>query len=449
VSATTHVARAGDREQTRRPTNPDPFTHINHHHQQHQQQYLLGFAEPPTDGPLTKPGVAPSAAPKGGAAPSLLRHRFPSKAGGRPAWLDPLRLPGRAALACPLAGGAPCRFLLQVYAPDEAAGDRAFHRALLVFLSPRGDLVAQGAPGSARAFRCQLPRRNRYYGHEPAGPGDVAPPLLAGHELELALERDPWGVARREAAIAAEAAAGGPGLGAGADAGVEDEDGPEIFREMELVVEPEPEDDGGDVMEEAARQHKQQQEQQQQKQKQREQQGAAAAATMAVDQGNPAEEAAARAAGASPGAAAAAAAAGAAQPTTGGVGRAAVARLLADYERRAREEGGPPGDDELPPSLVDELERALGRERAQFAAFQARVARAPSQVLRYCFAEGASALWPSAARVPGPGDVPPCGRCGGPRRFEFQVSFFFSFSGGGRPAGRSTQNLFAMLRGNG
>lgn len=397
---------------TARPTNNPPTTNYP---KQTKKQYLLGFAEPPADGPLTKPGVAPSAAPKGGAAPSLLRHRFPSKAGGSPAWLDPLRLPPRSALTCPHTG-APYRFLLQVYAPDEAAGDRAFHRAVFVFVSPQGERLAKGERSAARAFRCQLPRRNRYYGYQPAGAGDVAPPLLLqGAELELALERDPWRVAKREAAIAAAAVGeGGNGGGGNGDDGSDDGDGPEPFREMELVVEPEPEDDGSDMMEEVAKQ-------QQKQQKQEQQQGARAA--MAVDGGvggggGGGSSAAAAAATTATTAAVEAAASGGG----GGVGRAAVARLLADYERRAREEGGPPDDDELPPSLVDELERGLGRERARFAAFQARVARAPSQVLRYCFAEGASALWPSASGVPGPGDVPPCGRCGGPRRFEFQVS---------------------------
>jgi pre-rRNA-processing protein TSR4 len=286
------------------------------------------------------------------------------------------------------------RFLLQVYAPDEDAGERAFHRAVFLFVSPAGDRLARGERGAARAFRCQLPRRNRYYGFDPAGEAEVVPRPLEGAELELALERDPWAVARREAAIA--------GGGGGGGSSEEATGGPEPFREMELVVEPEPEDDGSDVMEEVAR-----------VQKEAAAAGAAAgaAAAGAGAGGGPAPR---------PPTTAAAAAEAAA---SSGVGRATVARLLADYERRAREEGAL-DDDELPPSLVDELERALGRERAAFASFQARVARAPSQVLRYCFSEGASPLWPSASCVPGPGDVPPCSRCGGPRRFEFQVSLF-------------------------
>ena len=54
-------------------------------------------------------------------------------------------------------------------------------------------------------------------------------------------------------------------------------------------------------------------------------------------------------------------------------------------------------------------------------AFQARIATAPEQCLRYCFHESAAPLCPSPDGVPSADDVPPCPRCGGPRIFEFQV----------------------------
>ncbi|OSX68948.1 hypothetical protein BU14_2057s0002, partial [Porphyra umbilicalis] len=46
-------------------------------------------------------------------------------------------------------------------------------------------------------------------------------------------------------------------------------------------------------------------------------------------------------------------------------------------------------------------------------------ADAPAQVLRYA----PTPLWPAAEGAPAPdgGDVPPCGACGAPRAFEFQV----------------------------
>jgi pre-rRNA-processing protein TSR4 len=58
-------------------------------------EWLLGFVDPPRH------------------ASDLLRHRFPSKVGGRPAWLDPLHLPTRDQLTCPATGHL-MQFLIQV-----------------------------------------------------------------------------------------------------------------------------------------------------------------------------------------------------------------------------------------------------------------------------------------------------------------------------------------------
>ena len=58
-------------------------------------EWLLGFVEPPRK------------------RTDLLRHRFPSKVGGRPAWLDPLHLPTEEQLTCRVTG-RPLDFLLQV-----------------------------------------------------------------------------------------------------------------------------------------------------------------------------------------------------------------------------------------------------------------------------------------------------------------------------------------------
>jgi len=57
-------------------------------------EWLLGFVEPPQRGT------------------DLLRHRFPSKVGGYPAWLDPVHLPSRDQLTCPFTGKV-MRFLMQ------------------------------------------------------------------------------------------------------------------------------------------------------------------------------------------------------------------------------------------------------------------------------------------------------------------------------------------------
>jgi hypothetical protein len=57
-------------------------------------EWLLGFVEAPERGT------------------DLLRHRFPSKVGGCPAWLDPVHLPSRDQLTCPFTGKV-MRFLMQ------------------------------------------------------------------------------------------------------------------------------------------------------------------------------------------------------------------------------------------------------------------------------------------------------------------------------------------------
>ncbi len=272
--------------------------------------WLLGFVEPPA------------------AAADLLRHRHPSKVGGRPAWLDPLRLPAAEQLAC---AGAPGRFLLQVYAPLED-NPAAFHRSVYLFIAADGGRLA--APGGARALRCQLPRANAHYPARPPGAGDAAPPPLAPAAAAAAAAADPWRAAAHEAA----AAGGAPPPPAA---------GPRLFPELELLVEPEPEDDGAGL-------------------------------------------------------------------------DAGAAALLAQYKARAAAEGEY-DDQELPPEVVDSIEAGATAEQRAFAAFSARVAREPAQVLRYRFDARAAPLAPGVAPPPPPPAVPPCGRCGGPRYFEFQV----------------------------
>lgn len=63
-------------------------------------------------------------------------------------------------------------------------------------------------------------------------------------------------------------------------------------------------------------------------------------------------------------------------------------------------------------------------------AFQARIAAAPGQVVRYCRQQGAQPLWPQLAPVPSADDIPCCSRCGAPRQFEFQVWYDVETVGG-------------------
>lgn len=93
---------------------------------------------------------------------SLHRRFFPSKVGGKPAWLDPHHLPdGDVDLQCPDCQ-LPMTFLLQVYASRSAPAD-AFHRTIYLF-------VCCNCASHVVALRCQLPRNNPFY---PSVPADV------------------------------------------------------------------------------------------------------------------------------------------------------------------------------------------------------------------------------------------------------------------------------------
>ncbi|KAM7173894.1 programmed cell death protein 2 isoform 2-T2 [Macrochelys suwanniensis] len=107
------------------------------------------------------------------AAPWRLRSaQFPSKVGGRPAWLGESGLPGPAELRCGRCG-RPCAFLLQLYAPLPGRPD-AFHRGLFLFCCRGPACYRPGAPGPLRVFRNQLPRKNDTYSYDP--PPDTPPP---------------------------------------------------------------------------------------------------------------------------------------------------------------------------------------------------------------------------------------------------------------------------------
>ncbi|KAM9018315.1 programmed cell death protein 2 isoform 1-T1 [Ara ararauna] len=101
---------------------------------------------------------------------------FPSKVGGRPAWLGEAGLPGPAALRCGRCR-QPCALLLQLYAPLRDRPD-AFHRTLFVFACRGGACYRLPGPqGPLCVFRNQLPRRNGIYPEEP--PPEEPPPELA------------------------------------------------------------------------------------------------------------------------------------------------------------------------------------------------------------------------------------------------------------------------------
>ncbi|KAI3852415.1 hypothetical protein MKW92_012731 [Papaver armeniacum] len=107
---------------------------------------------------------------------SLLPQFFPSKAGGTPAWLDPVNLPSEESRTCGVCG-YPLEFLLQVYAPIFGK-ESTFHRTLFVFMCSSMICLVQDQHQqwkrrpekqcrSVKVLRCQLPRSNAYYSSEP------------------------------------------------------------------------------------------------------------------------------------------------------------------------------------------------------------------------------------------------------------------------------------------
>ncbi|KAF6175133.1 hypothetical protein GIB67_022814 [Kingdonia uniflora] len=107
---------------------------------------------------------------------TLLRQYFPSKAGGVPAWLDPVDLPSEQSCLCDICR-EPLQFLLQVYAPLTNT-ESTFHRTLFVFMCTSMTCLLQDQREqwkrrpeklyrSVKVFRSQLTRSNPFYSSDP------------------------------------------------------------------------------------------------------------------------------------------------------------------------------------------------------------------------------------------------------------------------------------------
>lgn len=99
----------------------------------------------------------------------LRREHFPSKVGGRVAWMDPKRIPDADRMKCPVCGVC-MRFLLQLYCPLENV-QSSFHRSLCIFVCREADC------SGCKVIRSQLLRENEFYPSvydENAEPGEEA-----------------------------------------------------------------------------------------------------------------------------------------------------------------------------------------------------------------------------------------------------------------------------------
>ncbi|XP_028046283.1 programmed cell death protein 2-like isoform X2 [Monomorium pharaonis] len=90
---------------------------------------------------------------------------FPSKVGGKPAWLDMKNIPGKDDLECDYCGD-PCVFLCQIYAPYEEDAN-TFHRIVYIFVCKNADCCRPNQNGNLKIFRSQLNRINDFYPAEP------------------------------------------------------------------------------------------------------------------------------------------------------------------------------------------------------------------------------------------------------------------------------------------
>lgn len=95
----------------------------------------------------------------------LHRCYFPSKFGGKPAWLNPKLLPSSDQLLCPVCSSQ-LQFLLQLYAPVDD-NENAFHRTIYVFCCKNDSCYKNESKFPLVVLRCQLGKNNDFYDKDP------------------------------------------------------------------------------------------------------------------------------------------------------------------------------------------------------------------------------------------------------------------------------------------
>lgn len=342
----------------------------------------------------------------------VARQHFPSKVGGTPAWLDPIHLPEGDDTRCGICN-KPLGFLMQVYAAigagDPAYREESFHRSLFLFVCDDMACLQQDQHHqrknhssettkpcrSVKVFRSQLPRRNRFYSYEPAsmeeGGGEV-PPLC--ETVPLCTWCGTWkatdvcgGCKQTRYCCRTHQLAH---WRAGHDS---------FCRAVQSKRAGDSNESVSDIQNANG--------------------ASTVVRTMVQDMLTRVMEAGPRCPGISTGAS------DKLWPEMelivedeedieSCVG-SNQAHLLEDYESRRED-----GYEEFSAADMQDVEES-SQEQKHWVAFQARLARAPDQVLRYCRAMGARPLWPSLEGQPREADIAPCAYCGGPRTFELQL----------------------------
>ncbi|KAL9680824.1 hypothetical protein QQ045_012603 [Rhodiola kirilowii] len=307
---------------------------------------------------------------------SLLRQLFPSKAGGVPAWLDPVDLPTGRSCTCDICG-SPLQFLLQVYAPlFENEKESTFHRMLYVFVCSSMSCLIQHQlkqknhypkkiSQSVKVFRCQLPRTNPYYSSNPPKQDGTDKPSGVGAVLcywcgswkgvkeciscKIAqycsdIHRTTHWSSGHEAeccrTISSLTVAGSVGSKPVQMANQRAAAFKHLWPEMEIIQENEDESESD------------------------------------KDSAQNKDD-------------------------------------LDSYAPNDRL------DDDSTKAFMDALEG--DDDKKSWATFQERIGKAPEQVLRYCRTPGAKPLWPMASGRPSKADIPNCNHCGGDLTYEFQI----------------------------
>jgi len=109
---------------------------------------------------------------------------FPSKIGGKPAWLDLKLLPLPEHLQCPYCS-TPLKFLLQLYCPDSTYS-HSFHRTIFLFICTTNSCWSDSTKPPLLVLRCQLPRSNPYYPSEaPEERPNWRPDIVVGKDCPV------------------------------------------------------------------------------------------------------------------------------------------------------------------------------------------------------------------------------------------------------------------------
>ena len=289
---------------------------------------------------------------------------FPSKVGGKPEWLDPSVHPKRMSEANET--HREMDFLLQIYAANDVEDDlnvNAFHRTIYVFTSIDGDKVFE--KGKVRALRSQLARENEFYGTKPA------PRRGVRESDDERVEEMIRAFEAKKIAIETKVKmtlSGGNG-GESKEEEVEDvmkmkmktKNENTVYPEFEIVVEPESDADE------------------------------ASCSSMDSDVVND-------------------------------VTKNNNTSKDDDKKTNKQKMFQSIGDDAITETdLKDIASGVIDADAQRLATFSVKLAKFPDQVLRYCPAQNAKAMWPSKSLAPDDRNIPDCPRCRGKRRFEFQI----------------------------